>query len=101
MSSVSPFLRHVRQFTAAGVGAKNPDLIGLIQSWPEVVGPELAERTTPVELTPARADRPAVLKLMVPAGEILLVQHETPVLLARINAYFGYAAIGALTLRRL
>ncbi len=101
MSSPSSFLRHVRRFTADGIGARNPDLAGLIRSWPEVVGSEWAARTTPVELVPARADRPAGLKLAVPAGEILLVQHETPLLLARVNAYFGYAAIGTLFLRRL
>lgn len=101
MSSPSPFLRHVRQFVATGVGAKQPDLVGLIRAWPDVVGPEWAARATPIALIPAQADRPARLKVAVPAGKIPVVQHESPLLLARVNAFFGYPAIGTLLLQRL
>ena len=94
--------RTVAQIAAAVVGKKHPDLAGLMRAWPEIVGPDWAGRASPVGWLRrhGRAENsPITLELAVPQGESLLVQHETPVLLSRINAYFGFKAVTALKLK--
>ena len=100
MSSPTLLARPVQKIAAKAIGSKQPDLVGLMQSWTEVIGPEWAARANHIGWKPGRGGQPAKLELAVSAGEALLVQHETPVLLSRINSYFGHGAIGALVLKK-
>lgn len=73
----------------------------LIQHWPEVVGERLAESTSPDKLRfPRGARRDGTLRLRVAPGIALEIQHSEPVLLERINSFFGYRAVARLSLEQ-
>lgn len=99
MSGPQLLARQVQRLAAQALGGKQADLVGLMASWPEIVGPEWAKRCTPLGLKRGRGSQPSQLELGVFPGDALLVQHETPVLLSRINTYFGNGAVGGLRLR--
>lgn len=77
--------------------------IGLVQAWEEIVGPRLAGRSRPEKIQwPRRpplagqddAFEPAVLVIACEGAAALALQHETGEVVARVNAYLGYPAIG-------
>ncbi len=74
--------------------------IEVVQSWTEIVGERLAESTRPLKiLWQRRASdldpfEPAELVIACSGAAALRVQHETSEIIARINSYFGFAAIG-------
>ena len=76
--------------------------IDLIKHWAEIVGPAYADVTQPERLSwPRRLEdggedgfEPAMLTVRCEGPRALLLQHEVPVLIERINAAFGYAAVG-------
>lgn len=78
-------------------GFASADLIAL---WPEIVGPAHAAYTEPERIVwPRERDadgegRPGVLFLRVEGPRAIFVQHELPQIVERINAFFGYAAVG-------
>lgn len=95
--------RSVAKLTAAAVGRKHPDLAGLMQAWDEIVGSDWASRASPLGWHRRRGSEQGlvVLELGVCPGAGLLVQHESPVLLSRINAYFGHKVVASLRLTQL
>jgi hypothetical protein len=68
-------------------------LARLKAEWPAVVGAELAEATWPDRLS-----RDGVLRLRVAGTLAPDLQHRAPLLIERINLYFGRAAISRLVL---
>jgi hypothetical protein len=71
----------------------------LLTDWAEIVGPKLAEQSRPEKLVPARgADGGGTLELRVAGPWAVELQHLAPVLIERINRYFGYEAVGRLRL---
>lgn len=82
----------------------------LIMEWPAIAGRELAACTVPERLKWPRAAgepgdegepvprRAATLVLRVDAACALDVQYQTRQIIERINAYFGYAAVGEVRL---
>ena len=70
----------------------------LIAGWAEVVGADLAEWTRPEKVVwprgEANSDRPGVLTLRVDGPRAVLVQHQLGQIIERVNAFFGYAAVG-------
>lgn len=74
--------------------------VGLVQSWEEIVGPRLADRTRPEKIVwPRRMDdddpfEPAVLVIACEGAAALHVQHETNEIVSRVNAFLGFAAVG-------
>lgn len=73
---------------------------GLVQSWEEIVGPRLAATSRPEKIQwPSRAREedafePAVLVIACEGAAALHIQHETTEIIARVNAYLGFNAIG-------
>lgn len=61
--------------------------------WAAIVGPELAPATWPESLA-----RDGGLKLRVAPAKALEVQHRTPLLIDRINLFFGRPAVTRITL---
>ncbi len=57
----------------------------LLTDWPTIIGPERALDTLPLRLD----RRSRTLSLRVPPSAALIVQHEEPRLLERINTFFG------------
>jgi hypothetical protein len=74
--------------------------VALLQSWEEVVGPRIAARSRPEKLQwPRRiadddAFSPATLVVACDGMAALHVQHETGEIIARVNAFLGFAAVG-------
>lgn len=74
----------------------------LVASWPDIVGERYGERVRPERLLwprPVERDgetvpEPATLVVNTDGATALLLTHEMPQILARINGYFGWAAVG-------
>lgn len=68
----------------------------LIMDWPHIAGPEIAARTTPVDLKFAKKTdqkSQAVLHLAVAPAFALEVSYQKSLLIERLNMFFGYPAI--------
>ena len=71
----------------------------LLQSWDEVVGAKLAGATRPHKVQwPRRASEddpfePATLTIAADPSVAFILQHETSEVIARVNAFLGFAAI--------
>jgi hypothetical protein len=65
----------------------------LLTHWAEVAGEEMARKTRPVKIGYGKGGMGATLTLLVKASEAPMVQMALPVLKARVNAVYGYAAI--------
>ena len=73
----------------------------LLQQWPAIVGEDLARHCWPVKLSfPRGQRRDGTLRLRVISALALEIQHREPVLLERINGYFGYRAVARLEIGR-
>eukprot|EP01037_Dinobryon_pediforme_P020078 gene20078-20615_t len=78
--------------------------VDLFAYWPEIVGPAYADHTQPERLSwPRRLEDggeqgfvPATLVVRCEGARALLLQHEEPVIVERINAIFGYKAVAKL-----
>ncbi|MFV3073887.1 DUF721 domain-containing protein [Niveispirillum fermenti] len=71
----------------------------LLTDWPTIMGSRLAEQTGPLKLVfPAGRRENAVLHIRVSSAAALLVQHEEPQILERINAFMGWRAVARLKL---
>jgi len=68
----------------------------IFEHWTEIIGPELAAHVTPQKLSRARAGQPRTLTLAAPGPLSLELQHRSPQILERINAFYGYRAVGRL-----
>lgn len=70
----------------------------LISAWADIVGPRYATTTLPEKLTWPRRDQAkapggATLVIRVDSGMAIYLQHETTVLLDRINGFLGFGAV--------
>ena len=67
----------------------------IIEHWQEIVGPTLAASTSPERIRFPKGRREAgELTVRVSAGAFArTLQHETPRVLERVNAFFGYRAV--------
>ena len=74
--------------------------MGLVNSWEEIVGPRLASHTRPEKIAWPRQRNeddpfePAVLHIACEGFAALALQHETGEVIARVNGFLGFAAIG-------
>lgn len=66
----------------------------LLSDWPRIAGEQLADHCLPEKLSfPGGGKTDGTLTVAVENGFSLEVQHMQPVLLERINAYYGYPAV--------
>ena len=73
----------------------------LVAQWPAIIGETLAAGVSPDKLSFSRGERrDGTLHLRVASGLALEVQHREPVLIERINAFFGYRAVARLALKQ-
>jgi hypothetical protein len=74
--------------------------IALLQSWDEIVGERLADMSRPEKIAwPRRAHEddpfePATLIVACEGVAAMRIQHETGEIIARVNAFLGFNAIG-------
>jgi len=77
----------------------------IIARWADIAGPEIAAHSEPMKITWPRAvgeasPEPATLVLRVEGPAALEIQHLSAVILERVNRFFGWQAIGRITLRQ-
>jgi len=80
----------------------------VIAAWPEIVGPRLAAVSRPIRIEWSRRglrDRdarpqPSLLIVRVEGAFALEVQHAAPVLIERINGYYGWRCVGRIVLKQ-
>jgi hypothetical protein len=73
----------------------------LVAQWPAIIGEGLAAGAVPEKLSFPRGERrEGTLHLRVAPGVALEIQHREPVLVDRINAFFGYRAVARLALKQ-
>ena len=77
----------------------------LVTRWAEIAGPEVALHSQPLKMqwprpVEGQAQEPATLVLRVEGPMALEIQHESDVILQRVNRFFGWSAVGRLALRQ-
>jgi hypothetical protein len=77
----------------------------LLARWGDIVGHDIAAHSEPMKITWPRgvaedAPEPATLVLRVEGPAALEIQHMSAVILERVNRFFGWQAIGRISLRQ-
>ncbi len=71
----------------------------LVTQWDAVMGAELAAKLVPDRLTFPRSERSlGTLRLRVASAFAIEAQHLEPVIIERINGFFGYRAVARIVL---
>jgi hypothetical protein len=79
---------------------------GFIQSsvvsrWPEIVGERYARVSSPESIRfPAGKKSGGVLNIVVQGAHAPLMQHLAPMIVERVNRFFGYSAVAKLAFRQ-
>jgi hypothetical protein len=77
----------------------------LVTRWADIVGADIAANAEPIKLQWRRAvdgepSEPATLVLRAEGPAAIEVQHQSALILERINRFFGWQAVGRLALRQ-
>ena len=78
----------------------------ILSRWADIVGREIAASSEPLKINwprPTGRDEqpePATLVLRVEGPAALEIQHQSAVILERVNRFFGWQAIGRIALRQ-
>jgi len=77
----------------------------LVMRWAEIAGSEIAAHSEPLKMqwprpVEGQPQEPATLVLRVEGPMALEIQHSSDVILARVNRFFGWNAVGKLALRQ-
>jgi hypothetical protein len=74
---------------------------GLVTDWAAIVGETIAERSLPLRLSFTGGERrEGTLHVRVSGALALELQHLEPLVLERINGYFGYRAVARLRIHQ-
>jgi len=88
------------------IGGQSFRRFGFVQSsivsrWSEIVGERYARVSSPESIRfPAGKRAAGVLTLLVDGAHAPLIQHLTPMIVDRVNRFFGYAAINRIVFRQ-
>ena len=76
----------------------------LLNRWPEIVGAEIAEHAEPLRIQWPRgegeADTAGTLVLRVEGPVAIEIQHQSAIILERVNRFFGWQAVGRIAMRQ-
>jgi hypothetical protein len=73
--------------------------VDIINDWENIVGPEWAKQTCPQKLNfNAHTRRSGTLHILVAPGASVLIQHIVPLIIDRVNTYFGFDAVNRIKL---
>jgi hypothetical protein len=88
------------RLTRRSLGKRGFTEAALIAEWPNVVGSLLGTVTLPLRIAFARGERSGgTLHIRVGSGAMATqLQHQEPLIVQRINGYFGYGAIARLAI---
>jgi hypothetical protein len=89
----------IPRIAATALGKRGFGEAQLVTQWEAVMGPELAAKLAPDRLNFARGERAGgTLRLRVASAFATEAQHLEPVLIERINSFFGYGAVARIVL---
>jgi hypothetical protein len=77
--------------------------VEIVTHWEDIVGGELARRSEPMRLTWPKRDDPdsiGTLTVRVEGAYAIELQHLAPVVMERINRYFGWRCVGRIAIRQ-
>jgi hypothetical protein len=89
-----------------GIGGQSFRRFGFVQSaivsrWAEIVGERYARVSSPESIRfPTGKKAGGVLTLLVDGAHAPLIQHLTPLIVERVNRFFGHAAINRIVFRQ-
>lgn len=73
----------------------------IVSRWSEIVGERYAKVSSPESIRfPAGRKSSGVLTLLVEGAHAPLIQHLTPMIIERVNRFFGYCAINRIVFRQ-
>nr|WP_254605012.1 DciA family protein [Sphingomonas bacterium] len=73
----------------------------IVSRWAEIVGEKLAGASQPESIRfPHGKKQDGVLTLVARGAHAPMLQHITPEITERVNRFFGYAAVGRITIRQ-
>ena len=73
----------------------------VVSRWPEIVGERYAKVSSPESIRfPAGKKSGGVLSITVQGAHAPLMQHLAPVIVERVNRFFGYCAVAKLAFRQ-
>ena len=73
----------------------------IVSRWAEIVGERYAKASSPESIRfPAGKKAGGVLTLLVDGAHAPLIQHLTPLIVEKVNRFFGYAAINRIVFRQ-
>ena len=94
-----PLSAPLSRVAASALDRKSAQLGALLAHWESILGPRLAAVSFPERLSRSRSpEGGCTLYLAVPSAWKTEFQHEAPLLLRRINTFFGHGAITAIRL---
>lgn len=92
-ASMSPLIKKL-------LGNKGLIEIDLLSNWQNIVGQEIAEHSMPQKIVfKPNCRNDGTLHLLVAGSAFALeIQHKLPIILEKINTFFGYKAIAKITI---
>jgi hypothetical protein len=73
----------------------------IVSRWAEIVGERYAKASSPESIRfPAGKKAGGVMTLLVDGAHAPLIQHLTPLIVDRVNRFFGYAAINRIVFQQ-
>lgn len=97
--SLRAIAAEVPRIAGTALGKRGFGEAQLVTQWEAVMGPELAGKLSPERLSFARGERRAgTLRLRVGSAFALEAQHLEPIIIERINGFFGYGAVARIVL---
>lgn len=89
----------VGALTKKALGKRGFASAAIITDWATIVGPDLAKHTRPQKLTFPKGKRDGGTVHILTSGPMALqLQHLAPMVVDRINGYFGYGAVAEIRL---
>ena len=90
------------RLTRPALKKRGAALADILSRWGEIAGPLLAAETQPERLIyAAGAGHAAILEIAVSPAFALELQHLSPLIVEKVNGYFGYQAISGLRLKQM
>lgn len=91
--------RAVRGVAQQALGKVGQSFGQVMSHWPQVVGPELAQKCLPTALNfPRGKNADAVLHLATNSANALELSYQIPLIIERVNSFLGYRAIAEIRL---
>ena len=89
----------VGALTKKALGKRGFASAAIITDWATIVGPDLAKHTRPQKLTFPKGKRDGGTVHILTSGPMALqLQHLAPMVVDRINSFFGYGAVAEIRL---